>query len=577
MKSGTHRKIPPIGKIRAGLRLCLKNKDFKMVAPFATFFKRGDHPCDFHSMTVLAKCFEAMGHEENAKWCRVRAKRARSQGDEKVDAAATDNTSTLPASNVGQTSPLTPPRAEPALQGGKEMQVLISEDREPEEPLDPINYVSKLKAKLNKPMFTEELLLPKLEELNFERFESDSRREMTVKLRIPLATSSWNDEFGFNILAHGKARMTQKDLQGGERALTNARNRAAEHAIHKIADMCRKIDSVASGELQKALNSWFAGLRRDNYVDKCYQAFKRARDLIFSSAHDGLYSAKVFLYGSASTGLVLGDSDIDVAVAVPISKSLENPRDAHADILAFLQRSVERSMSDVELIPKAKVPVLRYHDQDAKVDVDITIANDKSVLLSRLLRKHLKCDVRIWELCMAVKYWARRRRISGTPEGHINPMGWIVMVIYFLQHHVSPSIGNLFKIKGSDPAHAVITQVPWSKSKGCGRSQAKTGELLLQFFEFFGYKFDFANQAISINMQCPETVRALIAKQHGGVVFIEQPLQLGVNVVDYVKATTLDIIRTELRRGYNICKITGDGHSLFMVRQKTENESLFGR
>ena len=219
--------------------------------------------------------------------------------------------------------------------------------------------------------------------------------------------------------------------------------------------------------------------------------------------------------------------------------------------------------------------MLRYWDPVSRMNVDVTIISDTSILLCRLLRKHLMSDSRVWELAMMVKYWAKRRKISGTPEGFINPMGWTIMVIFFLQHIASPRIGSLFRVKkGTNKNYESIVKVPWASCQKLGFSHESTSDLLIKFFDFFANSFEFDKTAISLGTQ--HMTQFSNTGGHSAPIFIEQPLIRGVNLVSYISASSVQLTKIELRRACDVCRTVGKLDELCRTRY-TEEERLFTR
>lgn len=358
-------------------------------------------------------------------------------------------------------------------------------------------------------------------------------------------------------------------------------NRAAKKALEKWREHIATTEAKSRSRLDRTLLSHIDEWKSDRHVDQCYKAFRRTKDMITNDSGAKLSKASVFLFGSACTGMILADSDIDVAVILPFQEVASEQNSENDELLAkqkkvsilnYLRRVAQkRGMEDVYVIASAKVPVLRYFDNSAQVDVDVTVTSDEAMLLSRVMRSHLKADRRVWEVSMAIKYWARRRSVSGVRHRHINPMGWTIMVIYFLQHHSFPRIGALYRIKGRSK-HALIERMSWNSSSCAGLSHPSTGELTKEFFRFYGYKFDFAEYAISLNFQHPQTISDTAKRGEVNYpVFIEQPLHCGINVVGHVSVTSLDTARAELRRAYQLCVAHGDFSKISAERNMAES------
>lgn len=324
------------------------------------------------------------------------------------------------------------------------------------------------------------------------------------------------------------------------------------------------------------------GVWRDaKYVQRCVDAFRNAKELVTNDRYAGLYGCRLLLYGSASTGMPLAHSDVDIALVLPgmpkhgaVERQPQEPK--KKSVLFYLEDWAKKAkMHNVYVVDTARIPVLRYRDAVAQVDVDITISTDRPILLSRFIRRHLQKDVRVWELCMAVKYWAKRRNVSGTPDGFINPIGWTIMAIFFLQHIVSPPIAGLFRVKGVFTNTSTIVPVPWLSCTKRGRNNHTTSQLLARFFQFFGEEFKFDKSAVSINCQCLADADEVRTNTANDVVYIEQPMHFRANVVSHVKEDALRLTRRELRRAFSECSTKGDAFRVFEERELSQERVFY--
>ncbi|KAI0559226.1 poly(A) RNA polymerase mitochondrial precursor [Gracilaria domingensis] len=91
---------------------------------------------------------------------------------------------------------------------------------------------------------------------------------------------------------------TEDDITEKGAIYEKARNRSARLAVADVNDIRRVIEKACYSELRVA--------------------FERAKTIILSEAKGNLYGASVSLYGSVPTGLILGESDIDVSISVPM-------------------------------------------------------------------------------------------------------------------------------------------------------------------------------------------------------------------------------------------------------------------
>lgn len=92
--------------------------------------------------------------------------------------------------------------------------------------------------------------------------------------------------------------------------------------------------------------------------------------------------------------------------------------------LEFVQR--------VELIC-AKVPILKFHDTNRNLDVDLNCNNSVGIRNTHLLHCYASLDWRVRALVLVVKMWARSNNINDAKTMTISSYSLALMVIHFLQ------------------------------------------------------------------------------------------------------------------------------------------------
>lgn len=441
---------------------------------------------------------------------------------------------------------------------------------------------------------------------------------------------------------------------------------AARNAIYELQRLKNEMTNTAkirlAADVNREINRW----ARERLSDgkKYERALNDVKDLVEKCDDGLLYGATVRAYGSWTSGVVVGDSDLDVSLLVPglMSSSTKTPQNHHANrnetenenkdrkeqmereakkererqitherkvcMLRVLERQAHEEGKDEEkgqrleriVVVKARVPVLKFHNRRFSLDVDVTIGNDQSVLLSRLFRKHVQEDERVLYLCLLVKQWAKNRMVCGAQHGFINSMGWMIMVIFFLQHVTKPPISGRFQYEAVLNDEYDLNQQPkenisendkkenekkeedivivsdninsshsgqedemmkmneddeWARkwalgevSSWVGRTRSKTpiSSLLLQFFKFFAYEFDYERGVISLGLTQRTKMFNFFGRHVNYTLFIEQPLQEKENVVPYVDRERLQLTRVELDRAAVLCECEGILNSVWQEK-----------
>lgn len=354
---------------------------------------------------------------------------------------------------------------------------------------------------------------------------------------------------------------------------------SARAAIKALEQRAADLHSSAAARFEDCLTDVFKQWESAKSVERHYDAFKRVEDVVLSENRANLYGAKIRPFGSYAAGLCLPWSDLDIEISLPKPDDKMAAKRTYVchriRLLKYLASEFKRCrMHNVVVVESARVPILRYHDREHGVSVDISVASCarnnpfratdnhepiSSVLVSRILRTYLMQDVRIWQVAMFVKYWSQCRKLYRVQDGFINALGWSIMAVWFMQR-VSPPIANFLHVRNVSSSHeardVVIKRVPCCSSVGGARNRSTTAELIAQFFHFF-LNFDFSRTAISL---AHKTVaqRAQIDRLPHKALFIEHPVESGVNIVSAVEPGALRIIKKELRRAHHTVVNTGD-------------------
>ncbi|CBZ52546.1 Novel protein (Zgc:110560), related [Neospora caninum Liverpool] len=139
------------------------------------------------------------------------------------------------------------------------------------------------------------------------------------------------------------------------------------------------------------------------------------------------------------------------------------------------------------------------------VSCDISVNNLLAVVNSKLLGAYVGIDPRLRTLGYAVKFWAKGRNINDRSRGTVSSFSLVLMLIHFLQNHVQPRIlpslqdmaihqrlppvyiGGVDCRYTTDP-EAVKKELEFLRG-GAPPNTESPGELLLQFFRYFGYEY----------------------------------------------------------------------------------------
>ena len=69
-------------------------------------------------------------------------------------------------------------------------------------------------------------------------------------------------------------------------------------------------------------------------------------------------------------------------------------------------------MNNPQVIPNARVPIIKLKDREKSIETDISVENWTSVRNAFVLKCYSECDTRVRPLVMVIKLWAQRAGIT---------------------------------------------------------------------------------------------------------------------------------------------------------------------
>lgn len=105
---------------------------------------------------------------------------------------------------------------------------------------------------------------------------------------------------------------------------------------------------------------------------------------------------------------------------------------------------------NVKPLPRARVPVVKFAHKEIAMACDVCINNLLATRNTRLLSAYAHLDVRVVQLALVVKFWAKRRNINSTYQGTLSSYAYVLLVIFFLQTRPIPVIPSLQQIRRPD-------------------------------------------------------------------------------------------------------------------------------
>lgn len=298
--------------------------------------------------------------------------------------------------------------------------------------------------------------------------------------------------------------------------------------------------------------------RRQRLIEKLERLFRERWP-----GHDIVVS----VFGSTGNTLGTNDSDVDVCITTSC-REIEHVC-AIADLLA------RSGMERVVCVSSAKVPIVKLWDPELQVACDINVNNPIALENTALIKSYVAIDDRFRPLAMIVKYWAKRRMLNDAGEssnpsrefradhrkalgGTLSSYTWICLVLSFLQTRKPPVMPTLqgqpgLKRRVLDGVNIAFDK-DLSKYRDFGHeNRSSLGELLFQFFHYYGHVFDFETDVVSVRLGrlVKKSEKAWHLLQDNRLC-VEEPFNVSRNLANTADDTSMRGIHIELRRACNL-------------------------
>lgn len=174
----------------------------------------------------------------------------------------------------------------------------------------------------------------------------------------------------------------------------------------------------------------------------------------------------------------------------------------------------------------ARYLLLKIQDHQTRFVIDITVHNMLPVLNTNLIRLYSLYDQRFHIIGLYLKHWAKINKIHGAADQFLSSYALLLMLIHFLQKIIEPRVlPNLQKIENREVIYEYIqngevikTNIyfeedihkirQYMKKVNNGQENKETpAQLLVKFFEYYCYYYDYYDQKISINKDLTENFK----------------------------------------------------------------------
>lgn len=272
------------------------------------------------------------------------------------------------------------------------------------------------------------------------------------------------------------------------------------------------------------------------------------------------HSPQLHLFGSTANNLCVGQGDVDLCLTIAEEAG------TRAEVIEQLGELLTNcSMQQVQVLAKARIPIVRFRDPRSKLACDVCCNNTLALRNTAMLGDYAAIDPRMRPLVFAVKSWAKRRLLNDPYHGSLSSYAYVLLVVFFLQTRSPPILPCLQELhRPADPADLPIVEnfdvYYYSKISDLlsfGQANSSTlSDLLLGFFRFYGWDFDFEHQVISVRKG-----RALTREEKGWETCkasvrmyyffaLEDPFEVSHNLGKAVNWRPFRLLSREFRRAY---------------------------
>ena len=203
-------------------------------------------------------------------------------------------------------------------------------------------------------------------------------------------------------------------------------------------------------------------------------------------------NAVVEAFGSSVTNLSIGTGDLDLC----LSFKNKTPQKVLRKLSGLLH---EEGMEDIQLIPKARIPIIKFKDPRSGLDVDISLDNRLAIYNSMMLKSYAQ-EERLQRLIQMVKYWASRRGINNAFEGTLSSYAWTLLSIQHAQLVQPPLAPNRQENAESKPLSfkGMTYEVGFNDDAYATTNDQSLASLLISFFDRFATRWDWESMVVSI-------------------------------------------------------------------------------
>ncbi|KAM9972938.1 hypothetical protein ACTFIR_012309 [Dictyostelium discoideum] len=193
--------------------------------------------------------------------------------------------------------------------------------------------------------------------------------------------------------------------------------------------------------------------------------------------------SKLEIFGSSSTQLALKKSDVDIVMS--LGTELTKRNDISKWCYQFSSVLRANGFHNIKPIIHAKVPIVKFFDPKTEFHCDITLTKDSGN--TGVVKEFCQLLPILPVLIIFCKNWASVLNINDASQGTLSSYSITNMVIFVLQKKgLLPSYKDIKSFKNSSKEVQYVVD------------NKDIADLLVYFFKYFGYIFDYRNSMVNI-------------------------------------------------------------------------------
>jgi terminal uridylyltransferase len=295
-------------------------------------------------------------------------------------------------------------------------------------------------------------------------------------------------------------------------------------------------------------------------------------------------SCTLVLFGSSKNNFGAVGADLDMCLQYQRGEDMPTGDERGEVIEAIGEVMIKEGMVDVQARSTARIPILLFKDNVSGIDCDISFNNPLAICNTNLLATYSVVDDRVRALAYAIKHWAKRRAINSPQSGTLSSYGYLLCLIHFLQiQGLVPDLQSLpptwdphnYQVDAPPvrmephPVEGVLCNTYFYDAvrnhnglqklrNFSSQNKQSLGELIMEFFRYFAYDFDYRRDIVSIRRLHGNSVFTKLSKMESSCwgsherLSIEDPFETWYDVAHVLKNPQMTFIRAEFLRAYTL-------------------------